>query len=400
MSQASILMLTSTYPRHAHDAEPRFVADLAKHLVAQGQAVHVLAPHAKDLPLFEVLDGVPVYRFVYALPAMETLAYEGGILARLKAAPWRYLLVPLFLLSQGLWVCVLHCRFRYALIHAHWIIPQGIVAVLFSKLLFWRRLPVLVTSHGGDLFSLRGGVLAAIKGRVIRQAQGVTVVSNAMRDVVLAQWPGAQVRVRSMGVDLTQRFVPAEGQMRTDILYVGRLVEKKGVHVLLDALAVMMRDHGECPAAVIVGDGPERQVLEQQAQVLGLSSVRFTGSLPQDQLPAVYASALIAVMPSVVAADGDQEGLGLVAIEAMGCGVPVVASDLPAIRDAVVDGETGRLFPAGDAEALAITLHSLMRDAPAREALASSARQRAKALFGWEQVAADYKALYHELISE
>ena len=400
MNPSPVLMLTSTYPRHANDAEPRFVADLAKHLIAQGQAVHVLAPHAKGLPLFEVLDGVPVYRFVYALPVMEALAYEGGILAKLKAAPWRYLLVPLFLLSQLLWVCALHCRFRYSLIHAHWIIPQGIVAVIFSKLLFWRQLPVLVTSHGGDLFSLRGGVLATIKGWVVRRAHRVTVVSNAMRDVVLAQWPGAQVRVRSMGVDLTHRFVPTEGQARTELLYVGRLVEKKGVHVLLDALALMMRDSGQCPAAVIVGDGPDRQALQKQAQSLGLSSVRFAGSLPQDCLPAVYGTALIAVMPSVVAADGDQEGLGLVAIEAMGCGVPVVASDLPAIRDAVIDGETGCLFPAGDAEALASTLHSLMADAPAREMLALAARQRAKALFGWERVAADYKALYQDLVGE
>lgn len=398
MHTRPVLMMASTYPRHEGDAEPRFIADLAMQLVKQGIEVHVLVPHAKGLPLHEVMDGVSVYRFVYALPALESLAYEGGILSRLKAARWRYLLVPFFLLAQLAWVLVLHGRFRYRLLHAHWLVPQGVVAVLCKRLLFWQRLPVLLTSHGGDLFALQGGILNRLKGWVIRHADALTVVSEAMRQHVVAHWPALDVQVLPMGVDFEQRFVVDDSRPRNSIIYVGRLVEKKGVHVLLDAFALLAARRLECPQLVIVGDGPDRPMLQSRCHALGLGErVLFMGALPQTRLAGVYARAILAVMPSVVARDGDQEGLGLVAVEAMGCGVPVLASDLPAVRDAVIDGQTGRLFPAGDHEALAALMATLLDDPDARDRLTVQARQHAVSRFGWANVAGAYAGIYEDL---
>ena len=302
------------------------------------------------------------------------------------------------LLAQLAWVLVLHGRFRYRLLHAHWLVPQGVVVVLFKHLLFWQRLPVLLTSHGGDLFALQGGILNRLKGWVIRHADALTVVSEAMRQHVVAHWPAVDVQVLPMGVDFEQRFVVDDSRPRNSIIYVGRLVEKKGVHVLLDAFALLAGRRPDCPQLVVVGDGPDRAMLQSQCHALGLGErVLFMGALPQTRLAGVYARAILAVMPSVVARDGDQEGLGLVAVEAMGCGVPVLASDLPAVRDAVIDGQTGRLFPAGDPEALAVLMATLLDDPEAREVLAEQARQYAVSRFGWAGVAAAYAGLYEAL---
>jgi glycosyltransferase involved in cell wall biosynthesis len=132
-----ILVLTSTYARRQGDTEPRFVDNLCHYLSAAspGNEVHVVAPHAPGIPTREIMDGIPVFRFRYAPESWQTLAYEGGILPSLKQNRWRLLLVPLFVCSQLLLALKLVRSNHYDVIHAHWIIPQGLVAVMLRGLM-------------------------------------------------------------------------------------------------------------------------------------------------------------------------------------------------------------------------------------------------------------------------
>lgn len=391
-----MLVLTSTFPRWVGDTEPRFVLDLCRHLSDDAE-IQVLAPHCPGAALEETIEGVRVQRFRYFVPGLQAVAYQGGISARLRENPWRVLQLPVFF--TALWWAsrrLIH-SWNPHVIHAHWIIPQGWMACLAA----WNRVPVLCTSHGGDLYGLRGPLFQRLKAWTLRRCRTVTVVSQSMVQPVTALAPQCHVEVISMGADLTTQFTALEDpSTRNDdhILFVGRLVEKKGLRHLLQAVPLIQGAH---PALklTIAGDGPLKEELQRQTYALGIEkSVKFLGSVRHCDLPALYRRATVAVFPFVVAEDGDQEGFGLVVVEAMGCGCPVIASDLPAVRQSIQHGVTGLLTPPGDPRALADTIHRCLADAPMRTKLAMSALKSARERFDWPSIATRYRQIIENCI--
>ncbi len=391
-----LLVLTSTFPRWAGDHEPPFVFELSRRLAGTFD-VHVLAPHAKGARREETLAGLHVHRFRYAPLALQQLAYDGGILARLRQRRWRLLLVPCLLAGQWWALRRLLRRERFDAIHAHWLIPQALVAILAGVP---KNCALLCTSHGGDLFGLRGRLLGRLKRGILARCTGVTVVSAAMRDEVQRLRPGQAVDIIPMGTDLLGCFTPCPpvGREPNTVLFAGRLVEKKGVSYLIDAIA-RLRGQGRDVALRIAGNGPELEGLRAQAQRLGITSaVDFIGAVDHTRLADLYRRASVAVVPSVVAASGDQEGFGLVIVEAMGCECPVVASRLPAIGDIAIDGETALLVPPADPEALADAIATVLDDPAAATRRAKAARARVVEHFDWVSITARYAALLERLI--
>ena len=163
----TLLVLASTYPRWADDHEPGFVHELAKRLTDRFHVIAVV-PSSPGAAAREILDGVEVIRYRYAPRRLETLVNNGGIATNLHRSPWKWLLVPGFLLGQYLAAKQLLKRRRIDVIHAHWLIPQGLIA---HRLKRRTGIPYLVTSHGGDLFGLRGHVLNAMKCRVAASSE-------------------------------------------------------------------------------------------------------------------------------------------------------------------------------------------------------------------------------------
>lgn len=385
-----LLVLTSTYPRWEGDPEPGFVHELARRLTGRFH-VTVLSPHAPGAAASDTMDGVEVIRYRYAPEAWETLVNDGGVVTNLRKAKWKYLLVPGFVLAQAwqAWRLVRHRRVD--VIHAHWLVPQGLIAALVQ----WSpcgKVPFLVTSHGADLYALKGRWLNRLKAFVAHRAAAVTVVSRAMQERVRELGvPVAKVAVQPMGVDLCSRFVPSADVVRSDreILFVGRLVEKKGLRHLLEALPGVLQGLPDA-SLTIAGFGPEEQALRAQVRVLGLeSAVRFLGPVPQHRLPELYCKAALFVAPFVEAASGDQEGLGLVLVEAIGCGCPVVAGGVPAVKDVL--GETaGVMVDAADPVALASALLRALGDPEVSQATARQLRSRLVARMDWEAVAESY----------
>jgi glycosyltransferase involved in cell wall biosynthesis len=329
-----LLVLTSTFPRWPGDPEPGFVHELAKRLTPLFE-VRVVCPHARGAAVRETLEGVEVVRYRYAPSRLETLVNDGGIVNNLKRQPWKWLLVPFFLLGLFWRAWREMHRSRPDVIHAHWLLPQGLVAALLGRL-DRRNPPFLVTSHGADLFALRARPLTALKRFVARRATALTAVSQAMIDELARIGVSPhEVSVQPMGVDLTQRFTPAPDppRSREEILFVGRLVEKKGLRYLLAALPAILARHPSA-SLTVVGFGPEEDERRAQAAALGIAhQVHFLGPLSQAELPPLYRRAAVFVAPFVRAESGDQEGLGLVLVEALGCGCPVVAGDLAAVAD-------------------------------------------------------------------
>lgn len=397
-----LLVLTSTFPRWEDDYQPAFVFELSRRLTDTFD-ITVLAPRAPGSKMREPMDGLQVIRFPYFFRRWENLAtHSGGILNRLQTNPLNYLLVPLFLFGELTALIRLMREKRFDLIHAHWLIPQGFIAVLALTWLH-RRIPLLCTSHGGDLFALHSKIFQAAKRWTAKQSQALTVVSRAMERMVVDMGVAPdKVHVISMGVDLKHRFTPDPKIERNsnEIIFVGRLVEKKGLQVLLEAMPKVLVKHPTVRLTV-AGAGPLEKELFELARRLGISDkVDFLGMVSQEELPKLYRRAALAVFPFVVAKSGDQEGFGLVQVEAMGCECPIIAGDLPAIHDIVIHEENGLIVPSGSAHALADTIIKLLDDPGLRARLAGEGRKRVVEQYDWEIVAEKYEGVYDNLLGK
>lgn len=386
-----LLVLSSTYPRWRGDHEPGFVHELSRRLTKDFDVI-VICPHAPGAASRELLDGVDVRRYRYAPAALETLVQNGGIVNNLARSRWKWLLVPGFLIAQAVvtWRCLR--RDRPDAVHGHWLIPQGLLLAMLS-LLMPRMPPFLLTSHGADLFSLRGFLADRARHWVTGRASAITVVGSAMQQQLLRTGVDpAKVSVQPMGVDLQERFTPADVPRSPDeLLFVGRLVEKKGLRHLLDALP-LVRSWRPSVFLTIVGFGPEEPQLRLQVERLGLQAhVRFVGAVAQDELPMLYRRAAVFVAPFVEARSGDQEGLGLVVLEAAACACPVVMSSLPSNPTLLSAFPEFQATPPGDPQALADAIRRQLErpELPPRDALMQ---------FDWQARALSYASLINEIV--
>lgn len=393
-----LLVLASTYPRWSNDHEPGFVHELAKRLTSRFRVL-ALVPHAPGALPRETLDGVEVIRYRYAPKRLETLVNDGGIVVNLKRSKWKFLLVPGFVFAQAWGAWRLARREKLGAIHAHWLFPQGWIAAIL-QLTPGSKPPFIVTSHGADLYAMKGGFLNSMKRFVIRRASEVTVVSGAMRQELMALGaPEAKISVLPMGVDMAQRFThePNTDRSAREILFVGRLVEKKGVCHLLDAMPAVLRRFPDA-SLIIAGFGPDESALKAQTQALGLEgSVRYLGAVPQSELPALYRRAALLVAPFVRARSGDEEGLGLVLIEAIGCGCPILAGRVPALAEILGVGFDDMTTNPWDAQIMAHQIVRLLNDPVGTRTRAEQLREALGRRFDWDSVADQYSQLLSTL---
>jgi glycosyltransferase involved in cell wall biosynthesis len=388
-----LLVLASTYPRWKDDPEPGFVHELSRRLASEFDVL-VVCPGAQGVLRSEILDGVRVRRFRYAPSALETLVNNGGITTNLRRNRWKYLLVPAFLAGMAWATASAIRRHRPHVIHAHWLLPQGLLARVLSR----AAVPVVVTSHGADLFAWKGTAFRKLKTSVLRRAAAITVVSRPMAEEVvrLGATPGS-VSVAPMGVDLRGKFSPGGDvpRSRSEILFVGRLVEKKGLRHLIDAMPAIIAEVPEA-SLVIAGFGPEQAEREAQVARLGIgAAIRSLGPVRQDALPGLYRRAAVFVAPFIEASSGDQEGFGLVSLEAAGCRCPVVVSDTAVVRDVFDEGDAV-FVRAGDADALGRGVVQVLRGQGSDTA---RVREHLMAKFDWSIAAARYASILHAAAS-
>lgn len=399
-----ILFTTSTLPRWAGDPEARFVLDLARALPPDWEPL-ILAPLAPGARARESLEGVDVVRYRYAPAArLETLCYPGSTLGQVQQNPLRLALVPGLLAGLRRAVADQLRRRSFDCVHAHWLFPQGLVHALgFART---RHPPLVLTSHGGDLgLACRQPLARGLLGAVARRADSITLVAPGMREQLGTldnRLDTTRVPVIPMGVDL-DRFRPKlrdpgwpqrHGLRPPVILFVGRLVEKKGLPTLLEAIARQTR-----PATLaICGEGPQEATLRHEVDKLGIASqVRFLGGLDHRELAVAYASADLCCVPSVPASNGDLDGMPTVLAEAAASGLPLVGSDLAGIPLIIEPERTGLLVPGGDAGALAQALERLLGDEPLRRRLGQNATAKARD-FSWTKIAERFVEVYRAAI--
>ena len=382
----NVLFLTHSFPRREGDAAGSFILRLAVALRAEDINVHVVAPAADGVPASEEIEGVPIDRFRYAPRRYEKLAYTGNMAGDV-ASSWtaKFALVG-FLGADFVQAVRARRNFEPQVVHAHWWFPSGVVGTWVGGL---SHVPLVTTLHGTDVRLARSvGVAKPLFGHVLKHSSAVTTVSSWLKDRTQELAPEVNPIIAPMPVS-TDLFFPGGARDGQRLLFVGRLMPQKGVDHLLHALAAMKTQ----ASLDIVGDGPSRGALEVLSRELGISSrVRWHGQLQQSELPRLYKSAAALVVPSL------EEGLGLVAVEALLCETPVVAFDSGGLRDVIQHDRTGLLVPPGDRAALARTLDDLLgRDGRGSD-LARAGRLYALSAFAPESAARRYAEIYQQVI--
>lgn len=287
------------------------------------------------------------------------------------------------------WAGAMAARLRAldpALVHAHFG-TDGLLALPLARKL---GLPLVTTLHGHEVSRTRGRLAlsgrlswtryALLARRLMRRGDLFLAVSEAVRDRAIARgFPESRTLVHHVGVDLERLRPDPEAVEPGLVVHVGRLVEKKGTSILLDAFAAVRARH---PAArlVVIGDGPLRQRLQHRATGLG-DGVRFLGAQPPEIVARWMQRAWLIAAPSVTASDGDAEGLPTVLVEAAASGLPAVATRHSGNAEIVDEGVTGLLVPEGDPRALAEAIIASLGRKARRAEQARAARVRAERHF-------------------
>jgi glycosyltransferase involved in cell wall biosynthesis len=388
-----ILLVAHSYPRHEQDMAGSFLLALARELRSLGDELLVVAPHAPGAPERETLGGVAVHRYRYGSDDDETLAYAGTMHEQVMRS-WsaRGRLIA-FLAAQRRAVRHAAARFSPDVIHAHWWFPAGLA--LWPG---WRdRPPVVLTSHGTDLFLLDRMPLARLLARpVLGTAAQVTVISTPLIDRVRALGVAPE-RITVVPMPMDRVVFGGAGPQRRDprlLLFVGRLVERKGAEFAVRAVDRLVRQGREV-SLTVAGDGPERGRLERLASELAVADrVRFVGTRPPAEIAELYRRCGALVMPAVTDWKGEQEGFGMVLVEAMQAGAPVIATRSGGIPDVVRDGVTGLLVPERDVSALASAITRLHDDPALARTLADAAARDVRARFAPERIARVFHDVY------
>jgi glycosyltransferase involved in cell wall biosynthesis len=395
-----ILFITSTFPRWEHDTQATFVFDLAENLQVLGDEIVVLAPHHKGAKSTEIMNGVRVYRFAYFFPKrLQELSYGAGMLSNFKKSWLAKIQVPFFFIAQTFWTFYLVIKEKPDYIHAHWLFMQGFTGAIVSSI---TRKPLIVTAHGSDLFSMQKGYRKWLVKFAAKNAKVVTVNSTATQNVAKTVFNIHKVQMIPMGVN-TQLFTPSKiksnikkklGIKGSMILWLGRLVEVKGLQYGIEAISKVQSSLPDAKL-VVIGDGQEKESLINLARTLEAeNAIIFYGSLPNSELPAFFQAADLFLGTSITAKDGSTEAFGVVNLEALASGTPVVATNVGGIKDIIKHNECGFLVEPQNSKAIANAIRKILTDKKSSIEFSKAGRIIAEDNYSWPAIAQQFKQVY------
>ena len=343
--------------------------------------------------------------FRYAPERYEILGYGRSLDADERVKTAAKLVAPLYVLGARRALRRLLAEGQYDLLHAHWIVPNGVAAWPLA-----RRVPLAIGIHGSDVFLAEKAGLRLLVSETLGRTAVMTGCSPELVDRVAALgFAGDRCHVIPYGVDVetfhpgddgraawrARLGIPASARV---VLAVGRMATKKGFQVLLPELRRLLERHP------VVSRRPRRRRRSPRGVPARGRRARprastFRAWCTARACPALYRAADVFVLPAVHDGAGNVDGLPNVILEAMASGLPVVASGISGIPLAVVDGSTGLLVPEGDGAALFNALDRLLQRSAEAKAMGAAGRRRAELELSWDAIAARYRAAYRAALA-
>lgn len=385
-------VITSAYPDYEDDPHGIFIHRLMREIVKMGHEVHVIAPYTGGETNY-TLEGVNVERFHYFYPRRyERLSGRAGMIDNVKEGFLVKIQILTFLFSN-----VYHSLRKLKdmdVVHVQWPIPNGLGALFLKKIY---GIPYINTIHGEEVhLSKRYRLLFALRWLVNNSSKTITN-SNATREFCLeAGLDKEKISVIPFGVD-TDFFRPLDvykDENIFQILSVGYLIERKGFEYLIRAIPYVLRENKNVRLKII-GSGPLEPKLKKLIYELNLGNeVEIVKNVSDEELLMIYNSADLFVLPSIIDSQGNTEGLGVVLLEAMACGVPVIGSDVGGIPDIIDDCETGILVLEKDFIEIAENIIMVINDRKLMKNISNNAYNVINYKFSWNRIASGYLNIY------
>lgn len=365
-----------------------------REIVKKGHEVHVLAPYTGGETEY-TLEGVYVERFHYFYPRrFEKLSGRAGMIDNVKEGFLVKLQVLTFLFFNIIY-SIRRLR-NMDVVHVQWPIPNGLGAIFLKKIY---GIPYINTIHGEEVhLSKRYHIIFALRWLVNNSSKTITNSNATRRFSLKAGLEGEKIDVIPFGVD-TNFFRPLDvdkDKKIFQILSVGYLIERKGFEYLIKAMPNVLKEHKNVRLK-IVGSGPLESKLKAVIYELGLGDeVEIVKNVSDEELLMAYNSADLFVLPSIVDSQGNTEGLGVVLLEAMACGLPVIGSDVGGITDIIDEGISGLFVQEKKSSDISNMILLLIEDEELRKKLVDSALGIVKNKFSWKTVSKDYIDVYNE----
>lgn len=404
----NVCLITHGYPRFPSDTTAPFIESIAETLQKHGMRVTVLTPDTPKFTRTKVDHNVNLKTYRYFFPRqLQRLGYANTLVNDCELKKYVYLLAPFMCLSAIFHLLLLNRKHRFDVIHAHWLLPNGFIAAIVSKLC---KIPVVITLHGSDIFvSKLNPVFKAIAKWTLKHTAMVTSVTPAFLPELAALGVPEEKRcLIPNGVDPEVFPPPTPKQLielqnklsipeeQRVVFALGRIVLKKGFDILIQALPSVRE---KCPQTTVIigGDGSDLARLKTLAKEKGVSDIiRFPGNINRLEVPIYFYLCDLFVLPAVVDPKGNMDGCPIVILEAMACGKPVVSSEISGIPIVVQNDKTGLLVEQKNPDALAAAITSLLKNPEKREQFGRAAQQRIRHELTWAKTIEQFIEIYQQ----
>ena len=402
----NILTLTSSYPKFEGDPTAPFIESITRSVAARGHTVHVVLPAHRKWNRPHSEDGVFFHPYRYSpLRSWTPWGYSEALEDGRRIRPSLYPLAPLVVGSAQRTCAAVTARTRIDVVHAHWLVPNGLIGALAARRC---KLPLVVSLHGSDVaVAERSKALGWLARTSLSRSAAVTAPSRDLLERARALGASGRLDWLPYGADSGEFRPDGQGRARMRsqlglepdgviVLGIGRLIHMKGFDDLIEAVGIARAERPQI-RLVLAGDGDLRSALEAQVRRLGVEDfVTFAGMVGRDDVPSYFEAADIVAVPSVHH-QGFVDGLPNVALEGMASAKPLVVTRVGALPDVVDDEVTGLVIEERDPAALARALVRLASNLELREAMGRRGRMKILESLNWETVAERLEGVFESV---
>ena len=405
LQKEKILVLTSSFPRWKNDNHVgggQFIVKLSKGFLNDLE-VYVLAPHFHGAKMEEQLYGFNVRRFRQNPFKNANLSYSGsGILPALKKNKFLYLLIPFYLISQLFALKKTVAKEKIKLLHAHWIFPQGLVAVIYKKL-FNRKIKILATINGSDFWGFNNVLGNSLKTFVLKNVDYITVPNIDVKNGIEKMGIKDHVHVLPMGVDTSffnkdKKDLSLKKDLNINgpfLLFVGALVENKGIKYLFQSMVKIVQTHPKA-VLVVVGKGYLEKELKLFTKEKKLeNNIRFIKKyIPDEDLPKYFSTSDIFILPTL------SEGFPIAFMEAISSNTYTIVSDIPVFKSLLKVHKISSLVRAKNSEDIYEKTVEILENFSELKAIKTKARDYVVTNHDWKIIQKNYLSLLLKLTED
>ncbi|MHA1797737.1 MAG: glycosyltransferase family 4 protein [Candidatus Helarchaeota archaeon] len=399
--------MSTSFPRYQNDYIAPFLLELFQQIQKNNNELFVIAPQMKGTPRVDDVRGVKVFRIKYTKNHQNQVLGDGFLIERLKESNQNKFNLLKFLLNALKKAVYLHKKKNFQIIHSQWIFPSGLLGLILKYLI---DRPLVITIHGASIFLMnKYSFLKPILKLTLKKADLVIFnSSHTMNETLKIQQKIKNKRVIHQGINIKRFQDITEKEVRHSelfkekpiILSIGRLIERKGFEYLIKSMREI-KIKFPYSKLIIIGKGPLDIKLKELVSNLKLGkNVFFLGEVNGDDIPFYYKNSNVFVLPSIIDKNGDTEGLGIVLLEAMASGIPIIGTKVGGIPDIIFDGTNGILVEQKNSKSLAKAILKILSNENLSKKFTRNGLKIIKDAFQWKEISLKTINSYIEVLKK